>query len=63
MIVAEKLHAPHETMATLLYNNKNTRVGFLRTQITWVKPNEGYLGPQNTDEDVFIFILYLNHQV
>ena len=49
-------------------NNKNTWVGFLRIQITWVKPyhlnakcnvaqrwwlhNEGYLGPQNTDEGI-----------
>ena len=24
---------------------------------------EGYVGPQNTEEGVFIFILYLNHQV
>ena len=59
---------------TRQYDNKNTRVGFLRTQITWVKPyhlsakcnvawrwwvrNEGYLGPQKTDDCVFIFILY-----
>ena len=56
------------------YNNKNTRVGFLSTQITWVKLYhlsakckvawrwwvriEGYLGSQNTDKGVFIFILY-----
>ena len=64
----------HDIIENDQYNNKNTRVGFLRTQITWVKPyhlsakcnvarrwwvrNEGYLGPQNTDEGVFIFILY-----
>ena len=66
--------SPSQSTTASEDNNKNTRVGFLRTQITWVKPyhlsakcnvarrwwvrNEGYLGPQNTDEGVFIFILY-----